>query len=219
MVEDITTSLEENKYTVGIFIDLKRPLIQLIMICCVKKLHFYGLCGVAQDWVQSYLENKKTVCQGSILGPKFVIMYINDICNVSQVFIYILFADDTNLLCCDRDLNELVRMINVRLEQLQMWFSVNRLFLNTNTKTNYMIFGNRRIIVDICLRINKENINRVNSTTEIDCKLNWKSHILSVRSKLSKCFAIMYRASSLILQTWYAYFVLFSFYALYYVLC
>ena len=51
-------------------------------------------------------------------------------------------------------------------------------------------------------RINKEKINRVNSTTfsgvVIDCKLNWKSHILSVRSKLSKCCATMYRTSSLI---------------------
>ena len=65
-----------------------------------------------------------------------------------------------------------------------------------------MIFGNRRITADICVRINKEKINRVNSITflgvVIDCKLNWKSHILSVRSKLSKCCAIMYRASSLI---------------------
>ena len=65
-----------------------------------------------------------------------------------------------------------------------------------------MIFGNRRITADICVRINKEKINRVNSTTflgvVIDCKLNWKSYILSVRSKLSKCCAIMYRASSLL---------------------
>ena len=65
-----------------------------------------------------------------------------------------------------------------------------------------MIFGNRRINADICVRINKEKINRVNSTTflgvVIDCKLNWKSHILSVRYKLSKCRAIVYRASSLI---------------------
>ena len=65
-----------------------------------------------------------------------------------------------------------------------------------------MIFGNRRITADICVRINKEKINRVNCTTclgvVIDDKLNWKSHILSIRSKLSKCCAIMYRASSLI---------------------
>ena len=136
-----------------------------------------------------------------MLGPTLFIMYINDICKVSQVFKYILFADDTNLLCCDRDLNELVRMINGGLEQLQTWFSVNRLSLNIS-KSNYMIFGNRRITADICVRINKEKINRVNCTpflgVVIDDKLNWKSHILSIRSKLSKCCAIMYRASSLI---------------------
>ena len=79
---------------------------------------------------------------------------------VSQVLKYILFADDTNLLCCDRNLNELVRMINGGLEQLQTWFPVNRLSLNIS-KTNYMIFGNCRITADICVRINKEKINRL----------------------------------------------------------
>ena len=174
--------------------------------------------GVAQEWIQSYLENRKqfvsfNIChseilnlscgipQGSILGPKVFIMYINDICKVSQVFKYILFADDTNLVCCDRDLNELVRMINGGLEQLQTWFSVNRLSLNIS-KTNYMIFGNRRLTADIRVRINKEKTNRVNSTiflgVVIGNKVNWKSHILSVTSKLSTCWAIMYRASSLI---------------------
>ena len=161
------------------------------------------------------------VPQGSILGPTLFIMYI-DICKVSQVFRYILFADDTNLLCCDRDLNELVRMINGGLEQLQTWFSINRLSFNIS-KTNYTV--HRRITADICVTINKEKINRVNSTTFLGVviydKVNWKSHILSVRSKLSKCCAITYRASSLINKhgTLYAYVVLFSFHALYYVLC
>ena len=62
------------------------------------------------------------------------------------MFKYILFADDTNLLRCDRDLNELVRMTNGRLEQLQTWFSVNRLSLNIS-KTNYMIFCNRFLVI------------------------------------------------------------------------
>ena len=96
------------------------------------------------------------------------------------MFKYILSADDTILLCCDRDLNELVRVINDGLEQLQTWFSVNRLSLNLS-KTNYMIFGSRRITADICFRINKEKINRVNCTqflgVVIDEKCNWKSHI------------------------------------------
>ena len=122
------------------------------------------------------------VPQGSIFGPTLFSMYIIDICIVSQMFKYILFADDTHLLCCDRDLNELVRMINGGLEQQQTWFSVNRLSLNIS-KTDYMIFSNRRIIPDICVRINKEKINRLNSTKCLrvvidDIKLE-KSHFVS----------------------------------------
>ena len=86
------------------------------------------------------------------MGPKLFIMYINDICIVSKVLNFILFADDTNILCCDRDLNELVGMINNGLEQLQVWFSVNRLSLNV-TKTNYMIFGNRKLTADISVKM------------------------------------------------------------------
>ena len=42
----------------------------------------------------------------------------------------ILFADDTNLLCRHSNLNELVRMTNAGLDQHQVWFSENQLFLN-----------------------------------------------------------------------------------------
>ena len=109
--------------------------------------------GLAHKWIQSYLENNRKqfvsfnnshseilkVSCGSILGPTLFIKYISDICKVSQVFKYILFTDDTHLLCCDRDLNELVPMINGGLEQLQTWFSVNRLFLNIS-ETNSICF-------------------------------------------------------------------------------
>ena len=72
---------------------------------------------------------------GFHFGTKLFIIYINDIWKVADDT----FADDTNLLCCDRDLNELVRMMNGGLEQLQTWFSVSRLSLNIS-KTNYMLF-------------------------------------------------------------------------------
>ena len=42
--------------------------------------------------------------QGSILGPKLFILYINDIVNVSKLFKSILFADDTNLFCSNSDI-------------------------------------------------------------------------------------------------------------------
>ena len=54
-----TTSLEQNKYTVGVFIDLNKAFDTVDHDILCKKLHFYGLRGVAQEWIQSYLENRK----------------------------------------------------------------------------------------------------------------------------------------------------------------
>ena len=73
--------------------------------------------------------------QGSVLGPKLFILYINDICNVSNIFKFILFADDTNMFYSNRDIADLVLLTNIKLEKLRVWFAVNRLSLNIS-KTN-----------------------------------------------------------------------------------
>ena len=90
-------------------------LTRFIMIYSVKKLYFYGVRGIAHKWLLSYLEDRKQfehfnndnsktlnascascgVPQCSILGPQLFITYINDICKVSKILKFILFADDT----------------------------------------------------------------------------------------------------------------------------
>ena len=81
----------------------------------LKKLKYYGICGLPLNWFKSYrsgryqcvkinnakLDNKAIVCgfpQGSVLGPLILLMYINDIYKSAPKVCFHLFVDDTGLL-------------------------------------------------------------------------------------------------------------------------
>ena len=143
-VENITKSIDDGKYTIGNFIDIKKAFDTIDHNILLQKLHFLGVMGVANSWLTSYLSKRMQyveVCdsksdllqvklgvpQGSVLGPLLFILYINDICNVSKVFDCILIADDTDLFCSDNDINDLCGIINVELDKLRSFG-----FLSTN---------------------------------------------------------------------------------------
>ena len=57
--------------------------------------------------------------------------------NVSKIFKFIIFADDTNLFCSNYDIHNLAITVCEELKQLECWFALNRLSLNVS-KTSYM---------------------------------------------------------------------------------
>ena len=90
---------DNKKHATGVFVDLKKAFDTVDHEILIKRLNFYGVRGVGNDWVKRYFTNRKQfveiigcasellnvtrgVLQGSILGPKLFVPYINYICNV-----------------------------------------------------------------------------------------------------------------------------------------
>ena len=68
------------------------------------------------DNIQSETRSMKCgVPQGSILGPLLFIVYMNDICNVSELLYTIMYADDTSVIMSSNDLNSLIQSVNSKL--------------------------------------------------------------------------------------------------------
>ena len=160
MIDKITEALDDGDYVTGIFLDFSKAFDTVNHEILLYKLSHYGIRGSAFDWFKSYISNRSQfvtyngvastakpincgVPQGSILGPLLFLMYINDLYNVCQESVPILFADDTNLFYSGSSIDDLARRINDELCNISTWLKINKLSLNIK-KTHYIIFDRKK---------------------------------------------------------------------------
>ena len=103
LVNDLTIQMDTGKVSTNIYIDLSKAFDTLDHSILLDKLNYYGIRGVANNLLHSYISNRYQyidfkgsispsnivdtgVQQGSILGLLLFLIYIND-CHVSVPYL------------------------------------------------------------------------------------------------------------------------------------
>ena len=144
------------------------------------------------------------VSQGSVLGPLFFLIYVNDMVRACKGLDLVLFVDDTNIFAEGRDPAELFGRVNRGLAELSRWFRCNRLTLNLK-KTEYVYFGagpGGGWVPPGGLTIGGEGIRRVEGArflgVWVDEGLKWVGHIERVKRKVAQLLGVLGRASAVL---------------------
>ena len=216
----LTKHIVDNKLGLGVFLDLSKAFDTLNHDILIKKLEHLGVRGTPLIWFRNYLSNRsqfiqlngsastcKTILsgvpQGSILGPLLFLTYINDLphnCDSDTI----LFADDTNILFYNENLNNLQQQVNHQLKKVSEWFNTNKLSLNTK-KSKYILFYKQRQRPpepNIKIHIDQNEIDRTNNIkflgVTIDSTLSWQSHLKQKNIQILKVNGILSQLQNIV---------------------
>lgn len=213
LINNILLSIDKKNIVSGLFLDLAKAFDTVNREILLKKLQMAGIRGRFLNIFQNYLDNRKQfvsingsfsntlsiqigVPQGSVLGPLFFVVYINDFGNLNLKGDLRLYADDSAIFYRNKRIETNMNDIENDLELINEYFSINKLTLNIS-KSNFINFAsrNKRFISPSEIDFNGQKIVRVDKVKYlgliIDSSLKWKEHIDYICLKVSPMIGII----------------------------
>ena len=217
LIDELLFSLDNNQVCSMVLVDYRKAFDMVDHKLLLRKLELYGIVNRELAWCHSYLSERKQVVrvngsessealmlhgvpQGSILGPLFFILFINDLPLYTSAQLD-LYADDTTVTASAdvKDLATLNSSLNKSVSEIQLWASANKLSLNEDKTKVLTITGKRRVAninrSDIDVIVNGKQLSNVDCATllgvEIDSKLSFNEHVEKVCKKLASRIAIL----------------------------
>ena len=203
LTDDLFDQINGSNTTVATFINLRKAFDTVNLTILTDKLQRAGVRDNVLQWCTSYLSNRsqRTVAnghssellpvtcgvpQGSVLGPLFFLVYVNDAQHALDDCKIKLYADDTILYQAHVNGKEASMKLQTSIDLFVNWCSVNQLTINIK-KTKTMVFGSRQRVKKaghINIKINNESLKQVPSYKylglTLDSTLNYNQHIQSV---------------------------------------
>ena len=152
--------MKKNKVAI-VSLDLSKAFDSINHTLLLKKLESFNLNTDSVEYIKSYLNNRTQVSnfgkytsseekimsgvpQGSILGPFLFLCFVNDLPNVfDNICKFQAYADDTQLLVFNKDLDKLKEKVEKVLNVAQNWYNKNGM-KNNSSKSEILIISTKK---------------------------------------------------------------------------
>ena len=206
IVDKIVNALEKGNQLRAVFLDISKAFDRVWHKGLLVKLGQLGITGSLYKWLKSYLQGRcqrvvvdgvnsewrqihAGVPQGSVLGPLFFLIYINDIATDVNSDCF-LFADDSLLLEEVSSPHLSARKLNNDLKTISNW-SDRWLVTLKASKTKTLTFTSIRAKpvhppLYLALRPIEGVASHDHLGITLSCDLSWRPRILKIHQKASK---------------------------------
>lgn len=222
LVKIILGKWEQKNSVTGVFVDLQKAFDCINWEILLKKLEILGFKNATLNWISNYFDDrrqiteisttisnsiirtkskpaliKRGVPQGSILGPLFFLIYINDCPNYLPIDSKsLMYADDTTLIIPNHPNEDRQAKVSATLNSAIEIFDTIDLQVNKQ-KTSIIHFTQN----ENDLNQPKGNLSYKQNTKflglTIDSKLDWTPHIQLLEKKLSSAIFVIGRVRRL----------------------
>lgn len=206
LIADVVEGFDEGERTAVALCDLTRAFDCVSPKILIKKLHLYGVRGIALDLFKSYLSDRKQytqvggkkstilpqeygIPQGSILGPLLFNLYVNDLSLHVEGAKTLQYADDTTLYTRSKRADTATDRTASALARASSWFLVNGLSLN-GSKTQSIVLSTDKLAAAF------EPVSLLG--LRLDQRLTWAAQVDMVCGKISRGLFVLRRLMSLV---------------------
>ena len=206
-------NFDNNIQTDILYLDFAKAIDSVDHAILLEKLDIYGVAGHLHDWLKNYLEDRQQrvvvdgftsswapvtsgVPQGSLLGPVFFVIFINDLPSaLPDGTLRDLYADNTKLygsMSSYLDADKLQQA----LTNLYSWSLHNNINFNAS-KCKVLTVTQKKNPVRYDYHLGNVDLKHVNEEKDLSVmrtsKLTWETQVLMVTAKANKLNGLLRR--------------------------